>query len=279
MPPERVPAQDSPDPTYRPRRPTRQVSARTVVSHAEPSEVSVRARHHTPIGGLAIGLIAAGVYVAASQALPHAVGVALAIAAAAGAAGAWHESALARFVSRVAGGGATPAPTDLAPPVEAERPVGPIGAVLLLIVKLEALAALDPSWIAIASIVTHPLSRALGTLALGTTAHSALPASTGDGRDAILTRTRPIHLLRSTVLGLLPFGLAAWWFDALGALGFALAPAVFGAAVVRRIAQARLGGMDRDGASAVQQVAETATYLGLVTWLALSEASQELSVE
>jgi len=141
---------------------------------------------------------------------------------------------------------------------------GVIGLVLLMLTRLAALNALLPLQILAALGIAHPLSRWLATCLIwrmdyvreeGKSKPLAQRMSTGEFLIATVWMILP-------VIGTVALGLMSWRRIAVGVALAALA-ALWLARCLRR----RLGGYTGDGLGAVQQLSETAFYLGALASL------------
>lgn len=254
-----------------------------------------RAMRHLPLIGLLVGALFAVTYVLLAQLVPHSVAVLLAITVAALVTGGHHEIGWMRFCDaarRDAGGrrdtdrrdgdsareadtdpAAPAAPADAAAPTAPTAPtasagsvgtigaIGAVGLVLSALLKLETLSSLDPSWISIAALTGHPLSRGLAVAAL-----TAL-----NGREQGPAVLRPTWLF-ALMAGLVPVLVAAWWLDNEMAFASGLVPALFAMLLMRRLARRRAAADSQAVLGGAQQLTELAWYLGLLAWWTLAAA-------
>lgn len=236
-----------------------------------------RAMRHLPLIGLLVGALFAVTYVLLAQLVPHSVAVLLAITVAALVTGGHHEIGWMRFCDAARrdadGRRDTDRPDDdsthepetgRAAPAGSVGTIGAIGAVGLVfsaLLKLETLSSLDPSWISIAALTGHPLSRGLAVAAL-----TAL-----NGREQGPAVLRPTWLF-ALLAGLVPVLVAAWWLDNELAFASGLVPALFAMLLARRMARRRAAADSQAVLGGAQQLTELAWYLGLLAWWTLAAA-------
>ncbi|HMN82205.1 MAG TPA: adenosylcobinamide-GDP ribazoletransferase [Burkholderiaceae bacterium] len=217
-----------------------------------------RAMRHLPLIGLLVGALFAVTYVLLAQLVPHSVAVLLAIAVTALVTGGHHEIGWMRFCD------AARHDDDGQQPKATARAVGAVGAVAMVLsalLKLEALSSLDPSWISVAALTGHPLSRGLAVAAL-----------TGlNGREQGPAVLRPTWLF-ALVAGLVPALVAAWWLENELAFACGLLPALFAMLLIRRLGRRRAAADSQSVLGAAQQLTELAWYLGLLAWWTLAAA-------
>lgn len=223
-----------------------------------------RATRFFPLTGIIVALGQSLVYVAASLALPHAVAVLLAMAAGILLTGAFHEDGWADFCDAFGG------LVGRARTLEIMRDsrigaYGAIGVAMLLLLRFEALAQLEPDWIVATLVCAAAFSRGCAVLVM-----SSLPYAREEG-DAkakpIAESVRAVDALLAVLMAIAPAtALAVWTGDARPAvLGGAFA--LIATALVRRLIRRRLAGFTGDCLGAVQQVAEIAFVLGLLAGL------------
>ena len=177
-----------------------------------------RALRYAPLMSALVGVYAALAYLVFAQILPHPVALILAVITAALIGGAPHERGLASLLSFGPGG-------------LRRHETAIITVVLLLILRLQSLIELDPSWVSLALVTSGPLACGLAVaLSIGTA------AAPGVGE-------RPVPLwsdrLVALVLGCLPAGWACHYFDQHPPFLFAIVPAC----VVAVIARVRFGSL------------------------------------
>ncbi len=127
-----------------------------------PAWLNASARHF-PAVGLFVGVLAAGVYVAASLRFPAIVSAWLCVAFTTLLTGAFHEDGLADTCDGLGGAVSRARALD----IMKDSRLGTYGAVGLLIVlalKTHALAGLPPLWAAPAIVLSHTLSRSLAVV-------------------------------------------------------------------------------------------------------------------
>ena len=210
-----------------------------------------------PAVGLLVGGISALVYMLTVTLWPPLVAVLLAMAASLYVTGAFHEDGLSDMTDGLGGGWEKLRILE----IMKDSRVGSYGVVALWLVlssKLCLLASLDPAVVPFALIAGHAFSRGCATLLL---------AGMDYVREDLLAKAKPLATRLSggalmlalifsvSGLGLLP------WRQALAAVLLALLATAWLAAKFRRW----LGGYTGDCLGAVQQVAEVAFYLGLLT--------------
>lgn len=231
-----------------------------------------RATRFFPLAGILVALGQSLVYVSASLALPHAVAVLLALAAGILLTGAFHEDGWADFCDAFGG------LVDRARTLEIMRDsrigaYGAIGVAMLLLLRFESLAQLEPDWIVAALVCAAAASRGCAVLVM-----ASLPYAREDG-DAkakpIAESVRPVDAFLAVLSATAPaVALAVWTRDAWPAVLGGLF-ALVATAMMRRLIRRRLAGFTGDCLGAVQQVAEVAFVLGLLAGLA---SGFELSV-
>lgn len=218
-----------------------------------------QAARFLPWVGWIVGAIGAGTYALAVQILPVDLSIVLAMAATILATGAFHEDGWADACDGFGGGWSR---EQILAIMKDSRigSYGAIGLLLMLLAKYLALADLGAEAdypLVAALLVAHPLSRlaAVGLMAV------LDYARTGDGAKSAPVARRPtgVELGIATLGGVLPLLL----LDAREGLVVAGLVAAVGVLAMRRFAR-RLGGYTGDCLGATQQVAELATYFGLL---------------
>ena len=214
-----------------------------------------------PLIGVVVAAICAATYIVASWLLPSHVAVLLAVAAGIYLTGAFHEDGFADMCDGF-GGGLT---RERVLEIMKDSRIGAYGAIgilCLLAIKAGALVSLPPQIVAAAFFIGHPLSR-LAAVSLiwlmdyardeGKAKPMAQSMSTGEFVIAAVC-----GLLPAVICGLL--GLLDW-----SALVLATLAAAASAWFLGRKCQRRLHGYTGDCLGAVQQVAEVAVYLAILT--------------
>ena len=214
-----------------------------------------------PLVGVAVAAICGATYMAASWLLPSPVAVLLAVAAGIYLTGAFHEDGFADMCDGF-GGGLT---RERVLEIMKDSRIGAYGAIgilCLLAIKASALVSLPPATVAAAFFIAHPLSR-LAAVSLiwlmdyardeGKAKPMAQSMSSMEFVIAVVC-----GLLAPAICGLL--GLLDW-----SALVLATLAATASAWFLGRKCQRRLQGYTGDCLGAVQQVAEVAVYLAILT--------------
>ena len=229
---------------------------RLPVGRAPDGKLAAAARAF-PLAGLVVGLIGAFVYLGAVKiGLSGLLAALLAVAATGALTGALHEDGLAD----VADGLGVRGDRDRKLAVMKESHIGSFGTLALIFataIKVAALAALGtPELVAGALIATHALSRGVLPLAMrslplarpgGLADHAGKPSAEG-------------------VYWSLGLGLASALFSVyLPAALVALVAAVAAAVLIGKLAERQFGGYTGDVLGAIEQVAEIAVLVNLVT--------------
>jgi adenosylcobinamide-GDP ribazoletransferase len=209
-----------------------------------------------PLVGLLVGLLGALAYTAAATlGLPPLPAAVLAIAALVWSTGAMHEDGLADLADGL--GGATRAQRL---EIMRDPRVGSFGVVALalaLLARAGALAALaGPVEVGAALVAAAAWSRALLPLAM-----LALPPARADGLAVQAGRPHPARVAAAAAIALL---IALLLLPPLAAV-IASAAATLAGTLVAWLAFRRLGGVTGDVLGAIQQLAEIAFLLSLVT--------------
>ncbi|MCP3654970.1 adenosylcobinamide-GDP ribazoletransferase [Herbaspirillum sp.] len=221
------------------------------------------ATRYFPLVGWIVAWACALVYLLAVQFWPQMVAVLLSTAAGIWLTGAFHEDGFADVCDGLGGA------------VSRERALeimrdsrlgsyGVIGIVALLLTKLAALQALLPLQVLAVLGMAHPLSRWLATCLIWRMEYvreegKVKPLAQQMGQGEFLLATLFAVL---PVIGVIALGMMSWQRIAAGALLAAVAT-LWLAARFRR----RLGGYTGDCLGAVQQLSETAFYLGALASL------------
>ena len=214
-----------------------------------------------PLVGAVVAAICGATYMVASWLLPPPIAVLLAVAAGIYLTGAFHEDGFADMCDGF-GGGLT---RERVLEIMKDSRIGAYGAIgilCLLAIKAGALVSLPPQIVAAAFFIGHPLSR-LAAVSLiwlmdyardeGKAKPMAQSMSTGEFVVAALC-----GLLPAIICGAL--GILDW-----SALVLATLAATASAWFLGRKCQRRLHGYTGDCLGAVQQVAEVAVYLAILT--------------
>ncbi len=220
------------------------------------------AARYFPLIGWIVGAAGAAVFWFARQWLPSSLSVILAMAATIRLTGAFHEDGWADACDGLGGGWKKAQVLEIMKDSRIGT-YGTVGLVLMLLAKAAALVEIAAHGVPIAiitMIVAHALSRFASTSLIHTLAYV---------REDDSSKSRPLakkltqlELLIAAAGGLLPLFLLQP-IEALGAC-VAVAIVTFWAA---RMFVRRLGGYTGDCLGAVQQIAELATYLGiLIAW-------------
>lgn len=218
-----------------------------------------RAVRFLPVVGLFVGALLGVSYVMLAQIVPHSVAVLASLAVAALITGSSHEIGLMRFCEA-----AVRSDGERTHPVAARAggAVGSVALVFSVLMKLETLSSLDPSWISVAAMTGHPLSRGLAAICLRGL----------DGRIAGGPAITRMSGLIALAIGILPAALAIGWFDDGFAFVAGMLPATLAALLVRHLARRRAAADSQSVLGAGQQLSELAWYLGLLAWWTLGAA-------
>jgi len=204
-----------------------------------------------PLVGAAVGLVVAGVYAGALQAVPALPAAAVAVASGVALTGAFHEDGLADTADAFGAWEPEEARRILKDPTHGTYGVSAL--VLVLVARVAALSTLG-GWAALAVV---PAANALGRAA-AVALFTAVPIATDEGLGA----SYALGADRRHVLLAVAGGLAV----ALAALGPTLLPvaalvAALGAGEVAMVAARRVGGLTGDILGAAEQIAETLVLL------------------
>ncbi|MBP0596870.1 adenosylcobinamide-GDP ribazoletransferase [Herbaspirillum sp. LeCh32-8] len=217
-----------------------------------------RSTRYFPLVGWVVAWAAALVYVLAAQLWPQPVAVLLSTIAGIWLTGAFHEDGFADVCDGL-GGGLT---RERALEIMRDSRVGAygvIGIALLLATKVAALNALLPFQLLAALGIAHPLSRWLATCLIWRLDYvreegKAKPLAQHMGGGEFLLAT---CFAVVPVIGVICLGMMSWQRVVAGLVLAAIAAAWLARRFVRR-----LGGYTGDCLGAVQQLSETAFYLG-----------------
>jgi adenosylcobinamide-GDP ribazoletransferase len=229
------------------------------VGHSQ--EALNAAARYFPLVGLLVGGIAAGVLWLAGQVFPVVVAVLISTAVSAWITGAFHEDGLADSVDGLGGG----LSRERALEIMRDSRIGTYGALALLLIvglKLAALASFSLETAAVLLVVGHTVSRATAVVIMYTLPYVREDASKAKPLvQAVSPATVAIAL---TIGGGVLVGLAS--FDLKTALTIAATVAAV-ALYWRRLLERRLGGYTGDCLGAAQQLTEVAAYLAaLAVW-------------
>ena len=219
------------------------------------------ASRYFPLVGVVVAAISGAVYLLASWLLPPAVAVLLAVAAGIYLTGAFHEDGFADMCDGFGGGLTRERVLEIMKDSRIGA-YGAIGIICLLAVKCVALAALPPAVVVAALCIAHPLSRLAAVSLI-----RFMDYARDEGKAKPLAQEmRTGEFLIAALYGLLPaivcgaLGIVEW-----SALAFAVVAAAGAAWWLGRKCQRRLQGYTGDCLGAVQQVAEVAVYLAILS--------------
>ncbi|HZG21233.1 MAG TPA: adenosylcobinamide-GDP ribazoletransferase [Herbaspirillum sp.] len=222
-----------------------------------------RCTRYFPLVGWVVAWVCALVYLLAVQFWPHALAVVLSTAAGIWLTGAFHEDGFADVCDGLGGAVGRERALEIMRDSRLGS-YGVIGMILLLATKMVALQALLPFQVLAALGMAHPLSRWLATCLIW-----RMDYVREEGKAKPLARhMHGAEFLLASLLAAMPLigvwalGLMSWQRIVMGALLAALA-----AAWLARRFQRRLGGYTGDCLGAVQQLSETAFYLGALVTL------------
>ena len=219
------------------------------------------ASRYFPLVGVVVAAISGAVYLLASWLLPTPVAVLLAVAAGIYLTGAFHEDGFADMCDGFGGGLTRERVLEIMKDSRIGA-YGAIGIICLLAIKCMALASLPPAVVVAAMFIAHPISR------LAPVSPICLKNNKSDKGKAkpMAQEMRAGEFIIATVCGLLPaivcgaLGIMDW-----SALAFAIVAAAGAAWWLGRKCQRRLQGYTGDCLGAVQQVAEVAIYLAILS--------------
>lgn len=219
------------------------------------------ASRYFPLVGVVVAAISGAVYLLASWLLPVPVAVLLAVAAGIYLTGAFHEDGFADMCDGFGGGLTRERVLEIMKDSRIGA-YGAIGIICLLALKCAALASLPPAVIVAALFIAHPLSRLAAVSLIW-----LMDYARDDGKAKPMAQEmRTTEFLIAAVCGMLPaiacgvLGIVDW-----SALAFALVVAAGAAWWLGRKCQRRLQGYTGDCLGAVQQVAEVAIYLAILS--------------
>ncbi|MED5617417.1 adenosylcobinamide-GDP ribazoletransferase [Janthinobacterium sp. P210005] len=219
------------------------------------------ASRYFPLVGVVVAAISGAVYLLASWLLPSAVAVLLAVAAGIYLTGAFHEDGFADMCDGFGGGLTRERVLEIMKDSRIGA-YGAIGIVCLLAIKCAALVSLPPVVIVATLCIAHPLSRLAAVSLI-----RFMDYARDEGKSKPLAQEmRTGEFIIATVCGLLPaiacgaLGIFDW-----ATLVFAVVVAAAAAFWLGRKCQRRLQGYTGDCLGAVQQVAEVAVYLAILS--------------
>lgn len=226
-------------------RPTVQADAvPPAIDTPDAPDVPASVLRHLPSVGLLVALIQTWVYALTSLLLPHGVAVVLTVIAGVLLTGAVHERGWMRWCEMQ--GAAHAAEDALAPVKGSQGSAAALAGVLLVVLRVEALAHLDPGWFSAVLVCAAGISRGL-----------AVAVSAMAPRGGTVAMAMAIALMPAVAL-------AAWTGDAWSVIA-GTGCAVLASAVVRALSRRRL--RDEATLGAVQQVAEVACLVGMLAVL------------
>jgi adenosylcobinamide-GDP ribazoletransferase len=238
-----------------------------------PERLSQSIRYFPLIGGL-LAIFMSAVYVLSALVLPQSVAVILTLAFGVWVTGAFHEDGWIDFCDAF-GGHRDRAQTLLIMQDSRIGSYGAVAIVMLMAVKIEALVALDSSWVAVALLGAHVCSRLCAVLVMQT-----LPYAKPDDESKskpIAVNLRWLDTLVALLLSVALMAMAVMLADDWRPFAWGGALAMLGMASLRRMMKRRLGGYTGDGLGAVQQVSEVLFYLGLL--IALGTDHVDLTID
>jgi adenosylcobinamide-GDP ribazoletransferase len=225
-----------------------------------PERLSQATRFFPLIGAL-LAMAMSVVYVLSVLVLPQAPAVILTIAFGVWLTGAFHEDGWIDFCDAF-GGHRDRAQTLLIMQDSRIGSYGAVAIVLLMALKVEALVALDPSWVAVALLGAHVFSRLCAVFVMQT-----LPYAKPDDESKskpIAVNLRWMDTVVAALFGAVLMGVAVFLADAWRPFAWGSALAGLGMFSLRHMMKRRLGGYTGDGLGAVQQVSEVLFFLGLL---------------
>lgn len=226
----------------------------------QPEWLQQSSRYFSLVGVVVAGLCAT-LHMVASWVLPPHVAVLLAIAAGIYLTGAFHEDGFADMCDGF-GGGLTRERTLEIMKDSRIGAYGAIGILCLLAIKCAALVSLPPATVVATLFIAHPLSRLAAVSLIW-----AMDYARDEGKAKPMAQEMTTgEFIIATVCGLLPaiacglLGIFYW-----ATLVFAIVAAAAAAFWLGRKCQRRLQGYTGDCLGAVQQVAEVAIYLAILS--------------
>lgn len=236
-------------------------------------ERQARACRYLPLVGAVQALLMALAYAPSALWLPQSISVVLALSFGLWLGGARHEAAWARYCANLAGGERSALPPVQAPQgrtdVASASAIGALALIMMMAVKIEALASLDPTWVGVSLLAAQVWSRVCMVWVM----RSLAPAQS----SALSGKVGGWDLCVALAVGLGLIALAVWLASSLRPFVVGGLVSLVGAALMRRSMKRRLGGHDANGLGAVQQWAEALFYLGIVA--ALGAENVEVTVD
>lgn len=219
-----------------------------------------RCTRYFPLVGWIVAWVTALVYVLAAQFWPQAVAVLLSVAAGIWLTGAFHEDGFADVCDGLGGGISRERALDIMRDSRVGA-YGAIGIAMLLALKLVALNAMLPLQLLAALGIAHPLSRWLATCLIW-----RMDYVREEGKAKPLAQhMKGGEFLLATVFAALPvIGVTYWGLMSWQRIAAGLILAGVATAWLARKFSRRLGGYTGDCLGAVQQLSETAFYLGVL---------------
>ena len=219
------------------------------------------ASRYFPLVGVVVAAICSAVYLLASWLLPSSVAVLLAVAAGIYLTGAFHEDGFADMCDGFGGGMTRERVLEIMKDSRIGA-YGAIGIVCLLAIKCAALASLPPATVVATLFIAHPLSRLAAVSLIWVMDYARDEGKAKPMAQEMSTAEFTI----AAICGLLPaimcgaLGMLDW-----SALVFATLAAAAAAWWLGRKCQHRLQGYTGDCLGAVQQLAEVAIYLAILS--------------
>lgn len=223
------------------------------------------ALRYFPLVGIVIALVTSLVYIVATLLWPQPVAVLLSTIAGIYMTGAFHEDGFADTCDGF-GGGSTPERVLEIMKDSRIGAYGAIGIMLMLILKVTALNSLSPPTVVAALLIAHPLSRWMASILVWQMDYAKLNGKAKPIAQQMSNRefgiATGIMLLPIAVIGCLTSWIA-WEGIVVGTLLAGIA-----SFWLARLFQRRIDGYTGDCLGAVQQSAEVAFYLGVLTAIA-----------
>jgi adenosylcobinamide-GDP ribazoletransferase len=238
-----------------------------------PERLSQSTRYFPLVGGL-VALLMGIVYAPCALYLPQGISVIITLAFGVWLTGAFHEDGWIDFCD--AFGGHRDKAQTLA--IMQDSRIGSYGAiaiVLLMAFKIEALAALDPTWIGVSLLAAHVWSRMCAVFVMRSLPY-AKPDDDSKAKPIAQNLQMPDALI-AAVLTLLLMSLAVWLSSSARPFVMGAGGSLVGMFYLRRMMRRRLGGYSGDGLGAVQQITEALFYLGIL--IALSADNVEVTID
>ena len=219
------------------------------------------ASRYFPLVGVVVAAISGAVYLLATWLLPTPVAVLLAVAAGIYLTGAFHEDGFADMCDGFGGGMTRERVLEIMKDSRIGA-YGAIGILCLLAIKCAALASLPPATVVATLFIAHPLSRLAAVSLIW-----VIDYARDEGKAKPMAQEMSAaEFIIAAIGGLLPvvvcgvLGIFYW-----AALAFAIVAAAACAFWLGRKCQHRLQGYTGDCLGAVQQVAEVAVYLAILS--------------